>query len=657
MPSPVPSDAPSRSRWRWRRPGKRGQRWLAVLVFLFAALLILIALWDWNWFKGPVERAVQAKTGREFHIHGDLDVDLGRVTTVRGDGLTFANATWARQPQMATADRAEIDLRVWPLLRGQVRIPEIRLVRPDVLLETAPDKDQPGNWDFLGPSDGDPPVLQRLLVDDGRLQFRDAAGKTDVLVSLDSGKPRDKDSGPPLLVKGKGRWQGNPFSLEGNTESPLELTNTGHPFRIHLDGRAGSTHAIASGTLTNPFQLRVFDLELMLSGQDMEDLYPLIGVAMPSTPPYRLKGRLKRDNAVWRYENFTGTAGDSDLGGTAQIDVSGERPFLKADLVSKRLDFDDLAGFIGAPPKTGAGESANAEQKAKAAALAASAKVLPETPYDLSKLRAMDADVRWKAQRINSPTLPLDDMDAHLKLNDGLLRLEPLNFGVAGGDIRSTIRMDARKQAISTQLQATIRKVQLGKLFPDAKLAEQASGGISGDINLTGQGNSVAAMLGSSDGAVALGIGRGHVGNLIMELAGLDVAESVKFLFTGDKQIPLRCAWGDFAVDNGVMQSRSLAFDTTDTLILGEGKVDLKQEQLDLLLRPRPKDMSILALRSPLRIGGTFKDPSFRPDFKALGIRGAIALALGSIAPPAALLATIDTGPGEDSNCGGRYAK
>jgi uncharacterized protein involved in outer membrane biogenesis len=626
-------------------------------VFLFAALLILIALWDWNWFKGPVERAVQAKTGREFHIHGDLDVDLGRVTTVRGDGLTFANATWAKQPQMATADRAEIDLRVWPLLRGQVRIPEIRLVRPDVLLETAPEKDQPGNWDFLGPSDGDPPVLQRLLVDDGRLQFRDAAGKTDVLVSLDSGKPRDKDGGPPLLVKGKGRWQGNPFSLEGNTESPLELTNTGHPFRIHLDGRAGSTHAIASGTLTNPFQLRVFDLELMLSGQDMEDLYPLIGVAMPSTPPYRLKGRLKRDNAVWRYENFTGTAGDSDLGGTAQIDVSGERPFLKADLVSKRLDFDDLAGFIGAPPKTGAGESANAEQKAEAAALAASAKVLPETPYDLSKLRAMDADVRWKAQRINSPTLPLDDMDAHLKLNDGLLRLEPLNFGVAGGDIRSTIRMDARKQAISTQLQATIRKVQLGKLFPDAKLAEQASGGISGDINLTGQGNSVAAMLGSSDGAVALGIGRGHVGNLIMELAGLDVAESVKFLFTGDKQIPLRCAWGDFAVDNGVMQSRSLAFDTTDTLILGEGKVDLKQEQLDLLLRPRPKDMSILALRSPLRIGGTFKDPSFRPDFKALGIRGAIALALGSIAPPAALLATIETGPGEDSNCGGRYAK
>ncbi|WP_312318223.1 AsmA family protein [Stenotrophomonas sp.] len=630
---------------------------MAVLVFLVALVLLVIALWDWNWFKGPVERAVQAKTGREFHINGDLDVDLGRVVTVRGDGLTFANAEWSKQPKMASADRAEIDVRFWPLLRGTVLIPEIRMTRPDLLLETAPGKDQPGNWDFLGPSDGEPPVLQRLRIDDGRLQFLDAAGKTDILVSLNSGKPKNADSAPPLLVKGKGRWQGNPFTLDGNTESPLELTNSDHPFRIHLDGRAGATHAVASGTLTNPFALRTFDLDFMLSGQDMEDLYPLVGLAIPSTPPYRLKGRLKRNNDVWRYENFTGTAGDSDLGGTAQIEVGRERPFLKADLVSKRLDFDDLAGFVGAPPKTGGGESANAEQKAEAAALKASAKVLPDTPYNLSKLRAMDADVRWKAQRINAPSLPLDDMDAHLTLEAGLLQLQPLNFGVAGGDIRSNIRLDARKDTIDTRLQASIRKVQLGKLFPDAKLAEQASGGISGDIDLRGQGNSVAAMLGSSDGAVAVGMGRGHIGNLIMELAGLDVAESLKFLFTGDRQIPLRCAWGDFGVARGVMSSKALAFDTEDTLILGEGTVDLKQERLDLLLRPRPKDISILALRSPLRIGGTFKDPSFRPDFKALGVRGAIALTLASITPPAALLATLETGPGKDTNCGGRYAK
>jgi AsmA family protein len=640
-----------------RRPTKHGQRWLAILVFLLAAILLLIALWDWNWFKGPVERAVQAKTGRALHI-GNLDVDLGRVTTIRADSITFANAEWAKQPKMASADRVEIDVRVWPLLRGSVQLPEIRLTRPDALLQTAPKADQPGNWDFMGESSGGEPLqLRRLHIDDGRLQFLDERGRTDIQLAVRSGEPKQADAAPPLLVSGKGSWQGNAFTLNGNTESPLELTNSGHPFRIHLDGRAGATHAVASGTLINPFQFQTFKLRFRLSGQDLEDLYPLVGIALPSTPPYRLDGQLSRNHQVWGYEKFSGTVGDSDLGGDVKVETGGERPRLTANLVSKRLDFDDLAGFVGAPPKTGGDETANAEQKAEAARLAAKPTVLPDTPYDLGKLRAMDADVRLKAQRINAPSLPLDDMDAHLFLDDGLLRLEPLNFGVAGGDIRSTIRMDARRPQIATSLKASVRRVQLGQLFPDAKLAEQASGGIGGEIDLTGNGNSIAAMLGSSDGNVAVGMGKGHVGNLIMELAGLDVAESLKFLFTGDKQIPLRCAFADFGVKDGLMDSRALAVDTTDTLIVGEGSVNLKNEQMDLLLKPRPKDISILALRSPLRINGTFKDPGFRPDFKALGLRGAIALALGSIAPPAALLATFEPGPGKDSDCGGKYAK
>ncbi len=623
---------------------------------MLIAILVLILLWDWNWFKGPLERAVQARTGRVLQI-GNLDVDLGRTTTVRGDDIRFANASWAKQPQMASADRVELDIRIWPLLRGSVQMPEIRLSRPDVLLQTAPRKGEPGNWDFLGSGGGEPPQLKRLYITDGKLQFLDEPGRTRVDLTVRSGTPKQADAAPPVLIEGKGRWQGAAFTLKGGTESPLELSNSEHPFRIHLDARAGATHAIASGTLTNPFQFQVFDLQFQLSGQDLEDLYALIGIAIPSSPPYRLDGRLKREYQRWRYEKFSGRVGDSDLAGDVEIDVAGERPRLTANLLSKRLDFDDLAGFIGAPPKTGGDESANAEQKAEAARLAAKPTLLPDKPYDLSKLRAMDADVRWKAQHISAPKLPLDDMDAHLLLDNGLLRLEPLNFGVAGGDIRSTIRMDARRPQISTTLNASLRGVQLGQLFPDAKLAEQASGGISGNIRLSGNGNSIAAMLGSSNGDVAVGMGRGHIGNLLMELAGLDVAESLKFLFTGDKQIPLRCAFGDFGVRNGVMQSRALAFDTTDTLVVGEGSVNLRQEQLDLLLRPRPKDVSILALRSPLRIGGSFKDPSFRPDFKALGLRGAIALTLASIAPPAALLATIETGPGKDAQCGGRYAK
>ena len=110
-------------------------------------------------------------------------------------------------------------------------------------------------------------------------------------------------------------------------------------------------------------------------------------------------------------------------------------------------------------------------------------------------------------------------------------------------------------------------------------------------------------------------------------------------------------------MSSGVMTSRSMAFDTEDTIIIGEGTVNLREETLHLKLRPRPKDRSLLALRAPLWIDGTFKDPDIHPDYGRMGLRGALALVLGNIAPPAALLATLELGPGEDAQCGGRYAK
>src|SRR5690606_38326683 len=130
-------------------------------------------------------------------------------------------------------------------------------------------------------------------------------------------------------------------------------------------------------------------------------------------------------------------------------------------------------------------------------------------------------------------------------------------------------------------------------------------------------------------------MGRGQISNLLIELAGIDIYESLEFLIGKDRKVAIRCAFADFGVKQGVMDARALAFDTSDTIIVGKGQVDLRDETLDVELRPRPKDRSILALRSPLHLGGTFADPSFRPDFARLGLRGAIALALGSIAPPA----------------------
>jgi uncharacterized protein involved in outer membrane biogenesis len=634
---------------------------LSLLGLLAAAIIVLILLWDWNWFKGPIERAVHSATGREFHIDGNLDVDLGRVTTISAEGLRLADAAWSKRKEMATVQRLELDIRPFPLVfKRQFVIPGIRLTKPEVVLESGP-KDA-GNWVFdtpdKDPADHSPlPAFGLVEVRQGRLQYIDAPQRTDLDIRLETAQPGKDDAAPPIDLRGSGRWAGNRFTLEGRTASPLQLTDSEKPYRIDLRAAAGATRAHVRGNLIDPLKFAGFDVKLALSGQDMADLYPLIGIAIPTSPPYRIDGRLTREAQTWHYDDFAGQVGNSDLAGKVAVTVGRDRPLLKADLRSKRLDFDDLAGFIGAKPDPEGPVQASAAQKAEVAKQAAKPTVLPDDPYDLSKLRAMDADVKWKAQRINAPKLPIDDMDAHLTLADGLLQLQPLNFGVAGGDIRSQIRMDARNPTIRTRADISVRGLNLGRLFPDAEITRTAIGRIGGDIRVDTRGNSIAAMAGNANGDIGVGMGKGQLPQLLVELAGLDVMQSLAYLFDRTKQIPVRCAFADFGVKDGLMQSRALAFDTTDTLIVGDGDIDLKQEALDLTLRPRPKDRSILSFRTPLVIGGTFKDPSFRPDLKKLGLRGAVALALGSIAPPAALLATIELGPGKDADCGGQYAK
>lgn len=625
---------------------------------LALALIVLILLWDWNWLRGPIERMVHARTGRTFDIGGDLDVDLGRRTRVRMDRVRFGNAAWSKRGDMAASDRVEFVFELWPaLFRRDVRVPELRLTKPKLQLERGPD--DKGNWIF-GKEGGTQPQFRRLWVDDGQLQYVDARRKTDIDIAVDSQRVQG-DAPPGVAVEGGGHWKGNRFTLKGSAQSPLSLRDTDQPYRIDLRAVAGPTRAHARGTLLDPLRFRDFNLQLAIAGQNMDDLYQLIGVALPPTPPYALDGKLTRvinnpSSSTWKYDGFSGTVGDSDLAGYAHV-TTGKRVFLKGDFRSRHLDFDDLAGFVGAAPQAGGNENTNAELRAEAARQAARTRVLPDTPYKLDKLRSMDADVRLRAARLKAPSLPLDDMDAHLFLKNGVLRLEPLNFGVAGGDIRSTIRMNATESPIGTRADIAVRGLNLNRLFPDAKLTQDAIGRIGGNIKLAGRGNSIALMLGSADGDVGVGMGKGQISNLMMELAGLDVAEALKFMITKDHKVPIRCAFGDFSVRNGVMSTRSMAFDTTDTIILGEGQVNLRDETLDMKLRPRPKDRSLFAFRSPLLVTGTFKHPSFKPDMARVGLRGAIALALGSIAPPAALLATIELGPGKDSDCGGRYAK
>lgn len=635
------------------RRDRRAHAWRIVLLVAALLLAALVLLWDWNWLKGPIERRVSATTGREFRIDGPLDVDLGRIIVVKVEDLSLANTAWSLTPEMARADLLRVEIPFWPLLRGDRTLRRVDVVRPALLLER--NRKGAANWQFSkrGAPGGEPGrswSFGEVRIHEGRLDVRDTPLDTDLRLTVDSAEPQAGDESVRLLVRGTGRYRGHPFQLVGSADSPVALLERADAaYRVDFSARAGATRARVHGALRVPLDPSHFTIDAALRGDDLGDLYPLIGLAVPSTPPYRVEGQLERDGRIVSLRKMQGRVGDSDVAGTVSVDLRGDKPLLQGQLVSSHLDFDDLGPLIGLPPNVTEGNSASPEQRAEAEARKASPKLLPDKEFNLRKLGAMDADVRLQAKDVDAGKWPIESLEAHVQLRDSVLQVKPVEVGFSGGTVAGALRLDASRQRIDAATDLSLHGLDLERMFP--KMQPPNIGRMNGRIDLRGNGNSVATMLATADGEVQVGMGRGKFSNLLLELAGLDVAESLKFLLSKDHTVKLRCAYGDFGVEDGKAKARSMVFDTTDTVVFGDGSVDFGDEELALELRPKPKDFSPVSLRGPLEIGGTFKDPKFRPQAKSLLGRAAAAAALYAIAPPAALLALIETGPGENVDC------
>ena len=132
-----PRDRFAHARERLDRQWRGAPMWQKGLVVLLIAIVILIAVWDWNWFKGPIERRVEAATGREFAIEGDLDVDLDwtRPVVIAND-VMLGNAAWSEtDDEMFRVDQARITWAFWHAFRGEWRLPRVELDRPNLLFE------------------------------------------------------------------------------------------------------------------------------------------------------------------------------------------------------------------------------------------------------------------------------------------------------------------------------------------------------------------------------------------------------------------------------------------------------------------------------------------------------------------------------------------
>jgi len=263
----------------------------------------------------------------------------------------------------------------------------------------------------------------------------------------------------------------------------------------------------------------------------------------------------------------------------------------------------------------------------------------------------MDADVRLRAKQILAPNLPIDDLNAKLSLNDGVLKFEPAAFGVADGRVEIYSTFDGSKRPSKVNIDARLRQLDL-KRFLKTSFAQKTVGPIGGRIALSGSGQSFRDLMATASGNTFLIMSGGEISELLVELAGFNVARVLGVVVRGDKPIPIRCALVDLQGKDGQMGVQTLVFDTANAVVSGEGKVDLRNEKLDIVLTPVAKNFSPLSLRSFLRVNGSLNNVSVFPDPIKTGTESLLAkifnvfvmLGLSPLQPR-------DLGLGQDVDC------
>ena len=214
-----------------------------------------------------------------------------------------------------------------------------------------------------------------------------------------------------------------------------------------------------------------------------------------------------------------------------------------------------------------------------------------------------------------------------LTLRDGRLAARPLELKLPGGTVTGALALNGRGPASSADADLAYEGIRLKRAFRGTPFVDQTSGTVRGHLYLLGVGDSPAELAGTLRGHVALVVDDGTLSGLLIEGLDLDVVEALT-LYLGDVAVPIRCAVAGLTVAEGVASIERLAIDTRDSVIRGQGWIDLGEETLDLRLVGQGKDFSLIDPDAPVFVRGSLRSPSLSVDGTAfvplieLGLQG-----------------------------------
>lgn len=631
----------------------------SIIIILAIGGYVFVRNFDLNRYKSYIEDIVNRETGRTLKMNGEAKLGISFIPTLVINDVELSNPEWAVNPQMVKLQKLEIKAAILPLLKGRIVIDKLILQQPEIYLETAADGQK--SWEFTQMQSNSKTaaagvrkeqkvksggtmaaaaglVAKQVELQNGIISYFDAkSGKTTQVLINDINLEIPEQDGP-LNLNVDAELDEQKIVAEIEADNLASLLNEGR-LNFVAEVKALQVSAALTGAVEDVLESPRYAVE--------GNIYnPAGNFGAPETS---LEMRVDGDvySADINIQNLS--VATNVITGTASVDWSKSRPQVKADLNMPSFDVNSL--------------KAKAVSSLVPFSLIKEAQALEMVPNDkipYEYLNMVDAVLNVKAGKLMlADGVNLTDVVWAARLQDGVLDVSKLDFGLGSGEITATAAINAATQAVKLNLRSRGLKLQdlHAPLATGANGSMQILSGGSLDImaDLSSSGATYRRLSENLDGQVIAIVDKSEIKTGRLEWLASNIFTKILQLLKVDTNkntnMDVACAVvrADFGKGQATFPS-GIVFNGSKLQVVGSGSINLVNDKINFTIAPTLNKLAdgniAQALASFVKLEGTLEKPKVGID-----TRSALTTIVGTVASGGAYLGSEILLNGSDSPC------
>jgi uncharacterized protein involved in outer membrane biogenesis len=566
-------------------------------VAAIATAYVLLPRFDLAPFAG---RRASAALGREVTI-AEMHVAPGRWLTVDLDGVQVANVTGGSSPEMIQLGHVTAEVEALSLLHGPAVLRRLDVDRLVLLLERTA-ADRIANWMFGPPRSGRAappadnswfPILLHAHVRGSEVTFRTAGGHT-YRTRLDDASINTAGPDTPVSLAAVGAYNNTPVSLTGELASIVALRAAPKPYGAELQFASWDTTLEFRGTLTDPLNVDGARGTLALRAPSTEPIFAIAGATSDFETSLDFAGDFERSGNLWRLSRANGALKGETITSASLRLTEGNRDKpdeVAVDLVFAALEMDRLL--------------ARGAHERKAAA---------DADITLDIVRAPDPliSAHIAADALTYARFRFAETELTAELVPGKVVVQALALTYLGARVKATGRIEAAEGGggnISADVSVATAEIdQLRRALGFGPLP--LNGKIEAKAVASGSGATLNAAVRAAQVWMVASMTSGSIAREVIEMTSTDI----RLLFRKPRGMtPVSCMLAVLKMRGGIGTVQPLRIRSATGAIVGEARFDLDRGTFDLTIASQSATTGFFALDIPLRVHGTFANPTVGP--------------------------------------------